>query len=268
MPVLFIGHGSPMNAIENNPFSAKWEQIAEHLPKPKAILAVSAHWFTPGTRVNDSPAPQMIYDMYGFPAELYRVAYPAPGAPETARLTRELIGGAARIDNSWGLDHGTWSVLRHVYPKADIPVFQLSVNRDATPAEHFALGSRLRALREQGVLIFASGNVVHNLAKVRWDMDGGFSWAEEFDRYIKQNIVNRDFDKVVRYKQAGESASMAFYTLDHFAPLLYALGATDEKDAVTVFSDVCVLGSLSMTSYLFEAPGGLDETTLPKEEQT
>ncbi len=265
MPVLFVGHGSPMNAIEHNPFSTQWEQLGERLPRPKAILAVSAHWFTSGTRVNDSPAPQLIYDMYGFPAELYRVAYPAPGAPEVARQARELLGDAARIDNAWGLDHGTWSVLTHMFPKADIPVFQLSVNRNASPAEHLALGRRLRALREQGVLILASGNVVHNLAEARFDREKGFPWAEEFDRYIKQHVISRTFDSVVHYEQAGACAIVAFRTIDHFAPLLYALGASDEKDTITVFNDACVFGALSMTSYLFEASGDAAETTHPKE---
>ncbi len=241
-----------MNAIEENQFSAQWEQLGARLPRPQAILSISAHWFTPGTKVTDSPAPEMIYDMYGFPDELYRITYNAPGSPHIARLAKELIGDRAQIDNSWGLDHGTWSVLRRIYPNADIPVFQLSVDRLASAKVHFEIGSKLRTLREQGVLIFGSGNIVHNLARVNWDMDGGYSWAEEFDHYIKSNILSRNVENVIRFEQAGTSSSFAFTSLDHFAPLFYALGASDEKDNITVFNDSCVLGSISMTSYLFE----------------
>lgn len=241
-----------MNAIEENQFSAQWKQLGARLPRPQAILSVSAHWFTPGTKIADSPAPKMIYDMYGFPDELYRITYNAPGSPHTARLAKELIGDGVQIDNSWGLDHGTWSVLRWIYPDADIPVFQLSVDRHASAKAHFEIGRKLRTLREQGVLIFASGNVVHNLARVNWDMDGGYSWAEEFDDYIKRNILSRNAGSVIGFEQSGPSSSFAFTSLDHFAPLLYALGASDKKDSVTVLNDSCVLGALSMTSYLFE----------------
>ncbi len=251
MPLLFIGHGSPMNAIAENEFSAAWERLGQKLPKPKAILSVSAHWFTRGTLVSDAPKPRMIYDMYGFPEALYKVDYPAPGDPETARETVELLGGRASIDTSWGLDHGTWSVLKWLYPKADIPVFQLSVDANASPDEHFLLGQKIKALREQGVLIFASGNVVHNLGRVNWHMEGGYPWADAFDDYIHKNILKRKYENVMHYKNAGESAQSAFITLDHFAPLLYVLGAADENDRITTFNEKCVLGSLSMTSYLF-----------------
>lgn len=249
MPVLFVGHGSPMNAIEDNVFSAQWKRLGEQLPRPQAILSVSAHWFTEGTRVTDAPAPKMVYDMYGFPDELYKVTYPAPGSPRFAGMVRELL--PAQVDNTWGLDHGSWSVLRRLYPQADIPVFQLSVNRQASAAEHFALGQRLRTLREQGVLILGSGNVVHNLAKVNWNMDGGYPWADEFDSYVRDNILLRNFDNVIHYDHAGDIAAIAFPMLDHYAPLLYVLGASDEHDQITVFNDERVLGSLSMTGYLF-----------------
>lgn len=252
MPVIFVGHGSPMNAIEDNEYTAAWAKVAESMQRPLAILSVSAHWFTPGSRVTDSPAPKMIYDMYGFPDELYRVTYNAPGSPHFARLAKELIGDSVKIDNTWGLDHGTWSVLCRIYPKADIPVFQLSVDSRASVEEYFEIGRKLRALRKEGVLILGSGNIVHNLARVNWNMNGGYPWAEEFDRYIKSNILSRNHENVIRFEQAGASASLAFTTLDHFVPLFYVLGASDEADHVHVFNDSCVLGALSMTSYLFQ----------------
>lgn len=252
MPVLFIGHGSPMNAIEENQYSSQWEKLPARIPRPQAILSVSAHWFTSGTRVTDSPAPKMVYDMYGFPDELYQVTYNAPGSPHFAALTKELLNDNTPFDNTWGLDHGSWSVLRRIYPHADIPVFQLSVDRLAPAKIHFEMGRKLRALRQQGVLILGSGNIVHNLARVNWNMNGGYPWAEEFDNYIKDSILKGNLENVIHYQQAGASSSLAFSALDHFAPLLYVLGASDGNDLVTVFNDSCMLGSLSMTSYLFE----------------
>lgn len=251
MPALFVGHGSPMNAIEKNVFSDRWIALGQELPLPKAILSVSAHWFTRGTRICDASAPKMIYDMYGFPDELYRVQYPAPGAPDVARRAMELLGGRAQIDNSWGLDHGSWSVLRRMYPNANIPVFQLSVDALAAPDEQYAVGEALRVLRAEGVLIFGSGNVVHNLAKVAWDHPGGFDWAYDFDAYIRDAVLARDAESVLRYSSAGFSARLAVPTMDHFAPLLYVLGASDTFDTPSVFNEACVLGSLSMTGYLF-----------------
>jgi 4,5-DOPA dioxygenase extradiol len=251
LPVLFAGHGSPMNAIEDNPFSRSWTELGKRLPRPEAILSVSAHWFTSGTRVSDTPAPKMVYDMYGFPDALYKVQYPAPGSPRVAGLVRELLGDGVQIDNAWGLDHGTWSVLRRLYPLADVPVVQLSVDRHASMQEHFAMGEALRPLRERGVLIFGSGNIVHNLARVSWDMDGGYPWADAFDAYIKRSILSRDFESAIRYEQAGPSAAYAFESPDHYAPLLYVLGAADARDEATVFNEARVNGSISMTSYLF-----------------
>lgn len=251
MPVLFVGHGSPMNAIENNDFTRGWEEIAARIPRPTAILAISAHWYTPGTRINDSAQPKTVYDMYGFPDELYRIVYHAPGAPELAHQTNELLLGVAQIDNSWGIDHGTWSVLHRMYPQADIPVFQLSVNQQAPAEEHYRLGQQLQALREQGVLIFGSGNVVHNLGRIDWQSDGGYPWAERFDAYIKAQILAHQHQHVIDYHTAGESAQLAFVTPEHFYPLLYVLGASAPDDAITVFNDACTLGALSKTSYLF-----------------
>ncbi len=252
MPALFLGHGSPMNAIERNPFSDAWIELRKSLPKPEAILCVSAHWFVRGARINDSPAPKMVYDMYGFPDELYRVQYPAPGSPEFAHKAAKLLGERATFDNSWGLDHGSWSVLRRVFPNANIPVFQISVDAGATPKAHFSLGELLRSLREEGVLILGSGNVVHNLGMADWEFSGGFDWAKAFDEYIQANVLSRSFDHVVDYPRAGSSARLSVPTPDHFAPLLTVLGASEPDDSIRVFNDACVLGSLSMTSYLFE----------------
>lgn len=253
MPVLFVGHGSPMNAIEDNVFTSRWKALGAQLERPKAILCVSAHWFTPGTRLSDAESNRMVYDMYGFPSELYRVLYNAPGSPATARRVGEQLGRPVLFDNSWGLDHGGWSVLLRMFPQADIPVFQLSVDRNATPQEHFQIGQRLQAFRDEGVLILGSGNVVHNLGRISWHMDGGFDWADDFDDYVRRSIVNLDWNRVIDYRQAGPSAALAFPTLDHYAPLLYVLGAADRADRIETFNDARILGSLSMTSYLFTA---------------
>lgn len=252
MPVLFVGHGSPLNAIEDNSFTRNWTEIAGRIPKPEAILSISAHWYTEGTRIQDTKYPKMVYDMYGFPDELYRVEYKAEGSPEMARLTMSLITRTVTADNNWGYDHGTWSVLKKMYPQSDIPVFQLSVDSLAGAEIHFQLGQQLNTLRDQGVLIFGSGNVVHNLAMVNWDMEGGYPWAVDFDDYIKENVIQQKYQDVVAYHKAGKSAETAFTTPDHFYPLLYILGASGEDDQITVFNDACTMGSLSMTGYLFE----------------
>ena len=251
MPVLFVGHGSPMNAIENNTFTEGWKNIASLMPKPEAILSVSAHWFTDGTRITDAEHPRMIHDMYGFPDELYRLKYDAPGAPAIAHEAAELISGDISIDNDWGIDHGTWSVLLRMYPNADIPVFQLSVDENSDAARHMEIGRELKELRDRGVLILGSGNVVHNLAKIAWNKNSGFPWADEFDDYIRDAIEKRDFDKVIRYREAGESAAQSFYFPDHFYPLLYVLGASDPADELKIFNNARTMGSMSMTSYLF-----------------
>jgi len=251
MPTLFVGHGSPMNAIEDNEYSRAWMDLGRSIPRPEAILSISAHWFTEGTRVDDDPRPRMVYDMYGFPDELYRVEYRPEGAPELARRVARSLSRPVAVDNGWGCDHGTWSVLRRMYPGADIPTFQLGVDRLSGPEEHFRLGRELGALREEGVLILGSGNVVHNLARVDWSMEGGYPWADEFDAYVRSRIESRAFDEVVGYSSAGECARLAFSRPDHFYPLLYVLGAARGEDATRVLCDSRVLGSLSMTSYLF-----------------
>ena len=252
MPALFVGHGSPMNAIEDNQYTKAWEEIAGTITRPEAILSVSAHWFTQGTRITDADKPQVVYDMYGFPDALYRVVYQPDGAPASAREAQRLLGSAVKTDNAWGIDHGTWSVLCRMYPKADIPVFQLSVDAGAGAETHFRLGRELSALREKGVMILGSGNVVHNLSRVNWDMEDGYPWAVEFDAYIKNKIVAGQYEDVVDYGKAGKTAALAFTSPDHFDPLLYVLGASDKADKLTVFNDTCTLGALSMTCYLFE----------------
>jgi 4,5-DOPA dioxygenase extradiol len=252
MPVLFVGHGSPMNAVEVNDYTKNWVKVAQLLPKPKAILAISAHWYTAGTRITDAANPKTVYDMYGFPEELYKIEYKAPGAPDMAHITKGLIHKEVIIDNSWGYDHGTWSVLHQMYPEADIPVYQMSVDRNADAETHYRIGMELKALREKGVLIFGSGNVVHNLQKLNWDMAGGYPWAEEFDQYIKEKIVQKEHEDVVHYEKAGTSSQSAFPTPEHFYPLLYVLGAVEGNDHLTILNEDCMMGSLSMTSYLFQ----------------
>lgn len=250
MPVLFVGHGSPMNAIEENEFSRAWRALGEALPRPRAILAVSAHWFVAGTRVNGAAQPRQIYDMYGFPQPLYQMKYPAPGAPELALRVRELLPKAEQ-DDRWGIDHGTWSVLCHMFPAADVPVTQLSVDYGAPAETHYEIGRALAPLREEGVLILASGNVVHDLRRVDWDMEGGLPWADEFDEYVRRAVLEDRPEDVVQYSRAGDCAREAFPTPDHFYPLLYALGAREPDEAVEVFCKKRVLGSLSMTGYRF-----------------
>lgn len=250
MPVVFIGHGSPMNVIEQNPYAPAWRAIAQPLPRPKAILSVSAHWYTRGGYVSSSEKPETIHDFYGFPQELYDITYPAPGAPGLAARAAQLAGpGLHPIAH--GLDHGTWSVLRFMYPEADIPVVQFSVDGSAGPRQAFDTGRRLAALRREGVLILGSGNVVHNLLLVDFDRPGGFDWAQEFDGYIQSAVRERRFEDVIQYQKAGACARQAFSTPDHFLPLLYVLGAVEESDESAVYCADCVLGALSMTSYVF-----------------
>ncbi len=252
MPVLFVGHGSPMNAIENNEFTENWTKIGAALPKPKAILSISAHWYTDGTRICDEAHPRQIYDMYGFPKELYQLIYTVDGAPDNAHITKKLLRREVVVDNSWGIDHGTWAVLCHMFPQADIPVFQLSIDKNLDVGTHYRIGEELHALREQGILILGSGNVVHNLAKINWELEGGYPWAREFDHYIREAILAGEHQQVIHYENAGKASELAFFTPEHYDPLLYALGAAGQDSRVTVYNDACILGSLSMTSYLFQ----------------
>lgn len=253
MPLVFVGHGSPMNAIEDNDYTRSWKSIAERIPRPEVIISISAHWFTKGTRIMKEEAPKTIYDMYGFPKELYEVVYDAPGSPDFAGTAKELISKETEYDSSWGIDHGTWSVLVHMYPKRDIPVFQISIDAYAPPESHYKIGRELKSLRDRGALIFGTGNIVHNLRLVDWHMGSkGFDWAYEFDDYIYDKIINKNHNSIINYKEMGDAARHAVPTPDHFYPLLYVLGATDEEDKVSVFNKSCELGSLTMTSYLWE----------------
>lgn len=248
MPVVFAGHGSPMNTIEENRFTREWERAASFLPKPKAVLAISAHWYTHGLYVNNQEKPKQIFDMYGFPEELYQVRYEPQGSPELAAKTAELLGAVPTAD--WGIDHGTWSVLRRFFPDADIPVVQLSVNADADPEEQFETGRKLAELRKQGILIFGSGSIVHNLAEVDWTKDDGTAWCKAFDKELKNKILAKDFAAAVNYRKLSTCRREVFLTPEHYYPLLTVLGAASEGDEVQVFAEGSTLGAISMTSYL------------------
>ena len=251
-PVLFLGHGSPMNAIEDNGFTRAVSALGARLPKPAAVLCVSAHWLTSGTFVTGMPKPRTIHDFGGFPEALYQVSYPAPGSPELAALVCETVGGGAvRIDEAeWGLDHGAWSVLRHLYPKADVPVVQLGIDLGAPARRHFELGEKLRPLREKGVLIIGSGNVVHNLRRVSFDEGASpESWAVEFDAWVKERLEKRDFDALLGDLSTAPSGRLAVPTPDHYDPMLYALGASDALDKIRFEYEGIQNGSISMLSF-------------------
>ena len=253
-PVLFLGHGSPMNAIEENEFTRALAALGARLPRPKAVLCVSAHWLTPGTFVTGMTAPRTIHDFVGFPQALYEASYPAPGSPELAALVRETVGGGAvRIDDSeWGLDHGAWSVLRHLYPKADVPVVQLGIDERAPARRHFELGEKLRPLREQGVLILGSGNIVHNLRRISPDENAApAAWAVEFDAWVKRRLETRDFEPLLGDLSAAPSGRLAVPTPDHYDPLLYVLGASDARDELRFEHESIQNGSISMRSLSF-----------------
>ena len=252
MPVLFVGHGSPMNAIEGNDFSRAWVEAGKSLPKPDAILCISAHWETAGTFVTAMERPKTIHDFYGFPQPLYEIEYPAPGSPELARLTQKTVQEThVRLDQAWGLDHGTWIVLHRMFPRADIPVVQLSLDRTQTPAFHYALGRELRGLRNKGVLIVGSGNIVHNLGIMAWQ-DQAYDWAAEFDQTIKQLILSGDHHSIIRYQDLGEAARLSVPTNEHYLPLLYVLALQDKQEQIRFFTDRVTFGSVSMCSLWIE----------------
>lgn len=248
MPALFVGHGSPMNAIEENEFTRAWEKVGESLPRPKVILCISAHWETEGTRVTAMEWPKTIHDFSGFPKQLFDVQYPAPGSPEFASLVQETVyEGPVRLDFDWGLDHGAWSVLCWMFPKADVPVLQLSLDRTGAPAFHYELGTQLKALRRKGVLIVGSGNIVHNLRMINWQ-DVAYDWAVEFDERLKSLMLARDHESTVNYQSLGETARLAVPSNEHFLPLLYVLALQDDADDLDFFADRVTLGSISMRS--------------------
>lgn len=257
MPLLFLGHGSPVNAIEKNQFTGGWRSIAESIPKPEAVLCISAHWETKGTFTTAMESPRTIHDFSGFPSELYEVQYPAPGSPELAVKTAELlIANNARPDYSWGFDHGCWSVMRHLYPEADIPVIQLSLDYLKPPAYHYNLARNLSALRNKGVLIIGSGNLVHNLGLIAWDKteepEYGYDWAIEANEKLKGFILSGDHEALTEYKSLGRAVSLAIPTPEHFLPLLYILALKSVNEKISFFNDAPVMGSLTMTSVKIE----------------
>ena len=248
MPIIFIGHGSPMNAIEDNEFSHAWIIAGKALPQPKAILCVSAHWETKGTQVTAMDKPRTIYDFYGFPPELYAMKYPALGSPELAHRIGNLVGGSEiTLSLTWGLDHGTWSVLSRLFPEADMPVIQLSLDMDKTAQAHYDLGRQLVPLRDEGILILGSGNIVHNLGMVVFE-DVAFDWAVEFDGKVKQWILDDNHEPIIQYNKQGRIAALAINSAEHYKPLLYVLGAKEPGEPVSFFADKVWGGSLSMRS--------------------
>ena len=248
MPVLFVGHGSPMNAIEDNEFSQAWITAARTLPRPKAILCVSAHWETIGTQVTAMERPKTIHDFYGFPQPLNEAQYPAPGSPTLAEKVQKTVGKInIAADYDWGLDHGAWSVLSRMFPQADVPVIQLSLDRTKEPAFHYELGKELKALRHKGVLILGSGNLVHNLRAVSWQ-DTGFDWAVEFDQKVKELILSGEHQALIYYPQLGQAARLAIPTNEHYLPLLYVLALQEHGEQISFFTEKITMGSISMRS--------------------
>jgi 4,5-DOPA dioxygenase extradiol len=253
MPVLFIGHGSPMNGIQDTEFSRRWTQMAKEIPTPAAVLVVSAHWFTRGTKITAMDFPKTIHDFGGFPRALYEVQYPAPGNPSLAKETASMIQTAhVELDHDWGLDHGTWTIVRHMYPAANIPVLQLSIDYTRAPQYHYDLANEIYALRKKGVLIIGSGNMVHNLGMVAWnrlnDPEYGYDWAVKMNDTFKHLILEGDHAALVNYEALGKEAMLAIPTPEHYLPLLYTLGLKGSSDAVSFFNDKTIGGSLTMTS--------------------
>ena len=255
MPVLFLGHGSPMNAIEENAFVQGFRKTAKQLPKPRAIVCVSAHWETRGTKITAMEQPRTIHDFGGFPKALFEVQYPAPGSPEVAKETAALAQSTTiELDEHWGLDHGAWSVIKHLFPAADVPVIQLSLDRNLSPAAHYRLASELAALRERGVLVVGSGNMVHNLRMVAWDklnVPGyGYDWAIEANESMKKHLRSGNHQALIDFNKQGQSWSLAIPTPEHYLPLLYTLGMARNDEPVHLFNDETLGGSLSMTSVM------------------
>lgn len=253
MPVLFLGHGSPMNAIEDNEFVKGFKNIGKTLPKPQAIICVSAHWETRGTFVTAMQKPRTIHDFGGFPKALFEVKYPAEGSPELANATKELIKTTdVQLDEMWGLDHGAWSVLLHLFPKADVPVVQLSLDRTKAPKYHYELAKALSELRSKGVLIIGSGNMVHNLRLVAWqklnEVGYAYDWAQEASETMKKHILDSNHAALINFSSQGKAFDLAIPTPEHYLPLLYALALKEDKDDIELFNDQAIAGSLTMTS--------------------
>lgn len=256
MPVLFIGHGSPMNGIEHNQFSESWAQLAKEIPTPEAILVVSAHWLSRGTKITAMDFPETIHDFGGFPKALFDVQYPAPGNPELAKETASIIKSAdVELVHDWGLDHGAWTVIRNMYPDAKIPVLQLSIDYTKGPQFHYELAKELSSLRSKGVLIIGSGNMVHNLRMISFDKldaEYGYDWAIEMNEVFKKHISNRNHDALINYESLGNAAKLAVPTPDHYYPLLYSLGLQNKNEEAFIFNDKLMAGSLTMTSLVIQ----------------
>lgn len=250
MPALFIGHGSPMNGIEDNAFSQRWAAMGKEIPTPQAVLVISAHWLTRGTAITAMAQPQTIHDFGGFPQALFEVQYPAPGHPKLAEETAALIKKTkVQLDHDWGLDHGSWSVVKNMYPEANIPVLQLSIDYNKSAQYHYDLATELATLRKKGVLIIGSGNMVHNLRILDWNKpDGGYDWADEMNTTFKRLISENNHQALIAFQDLGKAAALSIPTPDHYLPLLYTLGVKDKHDAVSFFNDKTTMGSISMTS--------------------
>ena len=248
MPVLFVGHGNPMNVMEDNEFSRAWDAAGKALPKPKAVICISAHWVTRGTMITAMDKPRTIYDFYGFPPEMYEIRYDAPGAPDLAEQVRRIIKNTeVKPDLNWGLDHGTWTVLKRMFPQADVPVIQMSLDANIEAQKHYEISRQLKELREEGVLIIGSGNIVHNLRMARFD-DSAFNWAVEFDQRIANWISQNDHEPIIHYEKGDQAAALAINTAEHYVPLLYTLALKEENEPVSFFADKVTGGSLSMRS--------------------
>jgi len=248
-PVLFVGHGSPMNAIEDNEYSRGWKNSIINLPKPTAIVCISAHWETRGTFITGMDNPKTIHDFYGFPKQLYEIEYPAPGNKElAAEIVRDFNPFKVASDYNWGLDHGCWSILKHMFPLADIPVVQISLDNTKKPREHFDFARQLLPLREKGILIIASGNIVHNLRMVNFEMNTGYDWAVEANETMKSHILKYNHKPLIEFEKQGKAFELAIPTAEHYLPLLYTLALKDENEQITIFNDKTDYGSLSMAS--------------------
>lgn len=253
MPVLFLGHGSPMNAIEENEFVASFRKLGQTIQKPNAILCISAHWETRGTYVTAMDLPRTIHDFGGFPKELFEVQYPAPGSPELAEETAKVITKTeVGMDHHWGLDHGAWSVIKHLYPNADIPVIQMSLDRGKSPQYHYELAQELSVLREKGVLIIGSGNIVHNLRMIAWNKmnedNYGYDWAIEANEGMKGYLTDGNHQALIDFRSQGKSFQLSIPTPEHYLPLLYTLALKEEKEPLKLFNDKLLAGSIAMTS--------------------
>ncbi len=253
MPVLFVGHGSPMNAIEENEFVQGFRNIASEIPTPSAILCISAHWETRGTYVTAMNKPKTIHDFGGFPQALFNVQYPAPGNPKLAEEIKNLINNTnVGLDQNWGIDHGAWTVIRHMYPEANIPVLEMSLDYYMSPQSHYELASELASLRKKGVLIIGSGNIVHNLGAVDWrrinEVGYGYDWAREANDKAKELIINGNHKCLMNYRSLGSAFQKSIPTPEHYLPMIYTLGLQDKDDQVHFFNDKLIAGSLSMTS--------------------